>query len=741
MLSEINWIRDSSYRTGTDNEPLEFYLNALSESSKLDLLLGYFSSSAIRVLSVGFAKFLANGGIVRMVINDVLSIEDKAALVLGNRKEIDPLLFNLNDIASIKASLDEYSKHFFECLAWLIAHDRIIFVIVRPKKLNGIAHYKSGVFTRQDERVYFKASSNFTANGLTQNLEELDIACSWHGSSEMSKIDSQTEYFELIFNKEAEFVDYISPEDVREAISNEFGGHDLNDLIDEEHTLLKKKEHAYKSKKLQMILNKVNDQLDVYQYAPKFPFPAGPRQYQKDAYLNWVKNGYTGIFAMATGTGKTLTALNCVLEQYKITNEYNVIILVPTKVLVQQWEKEVRAFNFSNIIKVSSINPNWQSELNSIRVKSKFGGNSSVCVISTYASFTSPKFQEYLKTVPANTILIADEAHNLGSPKVLRILDDIKIQNRIGLSATPKRAYDNEGSRIMESFFKDSEPYTYSFSMERAINENILTKYYYYPNVVELADDEMEEYSAITKQLVLAHKKAQTNETARKSYEMLLMKRKSIIHKSKNKLIAFEEIVKSLEKIENGLKYLLVYAPEGFYADSEDLGDDFQALDAENRIIDFYSSIIRRVSPQTTVTQYTSQSDNKEHVLKSFTDGKIDVLLSMKCLDEGVDIPRTEKAIFCSSTGNPRQFIQRRGRILRKHLDKRFSVVYDLVVVPRVSVGSQGFDLERNLVRKEMERVVHFAYLALNKYEAIESLRDVCEYYQLNLDTLHEELM
>jgi superfamily II DNA or RNA helicase len=739
MYSKTQWLKNSSYRTGTENEPLEFYLNALSQGNKLDLLLGYFSTSAIHILSSGFAKFLANGGVVRMVINDILSSEDKNAVQLGKNKEIDLNLFNIEDIKSIKDSLDKYSKHFFDCIAWLIANDRIQIIIVKPKNRNGIAHFKSGVFTSGDESIYFKASSNFTSNALTQNLEEVDIACSWQGQDEMVKINNQTTYFELIFNGNADFVDYVDPKDIRAAIATEFGGNDIDDLLISEQNLIKNKFKLYTLPKLKSILDQVNEDIGKFKYTPKFPFPAGPRSYQKEAYLNWVNNQHKGIFAMATGTGKTLTALNCVLEEYKLTGTYNVIILVPTKVLVEQWEKEVKAFNFSNVLKISSKNPGWQTELNALKVKSLFGGSSSICIISTYASFTSPKLQDYIQTAPMNTILIADEAHNLGSPSVLKVLDQIKIVKRIGLSATPKRIYDVEGSAVMEAFFNDSEPYTYNFSMERAINEDILTKYYYFPSIVELNELEMEEYSDITKQLVQAHRRSEVDPVAKKNYEMLLMKRKAIIHKSKNKLTVFESII---EKLGNeGLKYLLVYAPEGYYGDIEELTEEFQELNADNRIIDYYSNVIRRVSPKTTVTQYTSQSDNKEYVLQSFTNGKIDVLLSMKCLDEGVDIPRTEKAIFCSSTGNPRQFIQRRGRILRKHPDKRFSVVYDLVVVPKVAINSQGFELERNLVRKELERVVHFAFLALNKYEAMEALRDICGYYELNLETMHEELM
>jgi len=221
---------------------------------------------------------------------------------------------------------------------------------------------------------------------------------------------------------------------------------------------------------------------------------------------------------------------------------------------------------------------------------------------------------------------------------------------------------------------------------------------------------------------------------------MLLIKRKSIIHKAKNKFEVFKEIVSDIIKSESGLKYSLVYAPEGYHSDTDFIEEEFPELNNDSRIIDLYSNIIRIISPNTHIAQYTSESEDKENLLFNFEKGRIDVLISMKCLDEGVDIPRTEKAIFCSSTGNPRQFIQRRGRILRKHPEKKFAKIYDLVVIPMIDYGSPTFDSERRLVKKELERVVHFAYMAMNKYEAIESLKNICEYYNLNLDTIHLEL-
>jgi superfamily II DNA or RNA helicase len=322
-------------------------------------------------------------------------------------------------------------------------------------------------------------------------------------------------------------------------------------------------------------------------------------------------------------------------------------------------------------------------------------------------------------------------------PSRAQCLAQLKIKKRIGLSATPKRAYDPEGTKEIEIFFNDEEPYTYNFSMERAIDEKILCSYYYFPIPVDLQEEEMKEYHEISLKLAKLIQKVDQDENAKNKYEMLLMQRKRIIHKAKNKLRTFGEIITKMMKSDTGLRYLLVYAPEGYPSDDNLIEEEFPDLIGDERIIDLYSNIIRNFSPNSHIAQYTSGSEDRGNLLKSFEDGKIDVLLSMKCLDEGVDIPRTEQAIFCSSTGNPRQFIQRRGRILRKHPEKKFAKVYDLVVIPTISHRSPSFDLERKLVEKELERVVHFAYMAINKYEAIEGLKKICDYYNLNLDTIH----
>ena len=694
-------------------------------------------------MSLGFAKFLLQGGRCRFIINHILSEQDKAAILRGEQTPESALGFSINSYKQLKESLDTEGVHFFNCLAWLIASKRVEIVAVRPKDGVGMAHQKTGIFSDGQNEVMFDGSCNFTAMALLGNIEKLSIRFSWDNwQRDLIAIEEQKVYFNKVFNKKDPFLSYLDTKNLETAIKTDFGNKDIDELLIDEITLLAKRQEKLKSNpKFKKRLEDLEKELQILRVTPHFPNGGVARQYQKDAYTKWLDNNCKGIFAMATGTGKTITALNCVLEEYKKTQQYHVVIVVPTNVLVTQWEKEAKKFNMKDIIKVSSKFMGWQRELDRIQTSFTHGLEQSFIIIITYASFSKKKFQDYFEELPQSTILIADEAHNMASPSIAKLLPYVRLEKRVGLSATPKRIYDPEGSAVMEVFFHSEEPYTYSFTMERAIREEILCEYYYYPKLVSLQENEMQKYSEITTQLVKYYSRAKKDKVAQKRVEALLMQRKRIIHKAIGKVGAFTEILKSIEQRKGKVEYTLIYAPEGNFEDEYWDDSKIEDIDEEMSIIDYYATIVRKELPNTTVSQYKSESVDKDLVLKNFESGKIDVLLSMKCLDEGVDIPRTEQAIFCSSTGNSRQFIQRRGRILRQHKpEKQFAYIYDLVVIPELSAKDEAFDIEQSLVKKELERVVHFAYMAINKYEAIKVFENVCAHYNLNLDTINIEL-
>ena len=741
MLKDCDWSIDRDYKSGTENEPLQFYLEGLANSSEFQLLLGYFSSAAINLLSIGFASFISRGGKMKMVINHLLSEKDKEAIIKAENINKTNKVFDLTDIVSLGKILDDYDKHFFECLAYLIAEKRIEIKVIKPKYGKGIAHYKSGVFSDGENYVGYKASCNFTLFGLSENLEELEAFLSWENGRSNKLIKKQLKVIDKYFSEEDDDVEYLSADEIEVAIRNKFGKKDIDELVVQEEELLKKKMSLISNMKLKKTILKLHGDIDEIGRSPRFPHKEGAREYQVEAYQSWVQNDYKGIFAMATGTGKTITSMNCVLSEF-INNPdkiYHVLILVPTITLVEQWEKEVKSFNFQEVFKISS-KVNWQNEVTTLISTSK-RIPISFAIISTYASFVKDKFQTLIKNLPDDTIFIADEGHNLASPTVASKLKDFKLQKRIGLSATPKRIYDPEGTAEMEIFFADREPYTYSFSMERAINEGVLCEYYYFPHIIKLTEDEMKEYVDISNQLSKLYRFGKGNPEKESIIERLLLKRKRIIHKAANKLETAIQILKQQFVEKGNLKYTFVYVPEG---ETFEIREEEDELIEENvRLINQYTREIAKIDEKILVNQFISGMKDRDDILKQFQNGEIDVIASMKCLDEGVDIPRAETAIFCSSTGNPRQFIQRRGRILRKHPAKNHAVIHDLVVMPDYEnqvEGSETFDLEKRMVKTELERVMYFASLSKNPYFTEDVFKDVCTYYNLNIYTIQNEL-
>jgi superfamily II DNA or RNA helicase len=722
MLNEYNF--KSVYSTGEKSaEPVDFFNNALSRSIRFDLGLGFFSTASINVLSLGFARFIANGGRMRMYINQFLTEEDYATIV-AKPSAIENSI--LEDFHAMLKILSERDAHFFNCISFLIQTKRIDIRIVIPKS-GGIAHQKFGIFAdTANNKMSFIGSLNLTASALmSKNLESIECQKSWAGGQGI--IEEYEHLFESFFEGNKEQVTVLTANQLCKEIINSFPSVDEKQLIESEEELLK----HWRQKTENSSTDSSSFALNQSDPAPRFPYPTGAFPYQIDAYKNWKANGETGIFAMATGTGKTITSLNCVLEEYKLSGKYKLVILVPSNDLVNQWVDEVGKFNYQNIYIVNGQN-DWRKQLTELKNEAAWGIERNYVIISTYASFVDEGFQSLLKKLNDDSmVLIADEAHNVGSPTVRKAFQVLPIRRRIALSATPNRNYDEEGTRAIEELFHDEPPYCYSFTMERAIEEGRLMHYLYYPRIAYLDESEMQKYQHYTKRL-LAHfdpvtKKLQNTQEVKD----LLMARKRIIHKAKDKYRVFMNIVG--EVVEQGkAKYCFVYTPEGV-----DYSDD----DSRKIILKMKDLVYERY-PDIRTNTFLGGDAGKKDKLRAFAEGKIDMLFAMKCLDEGVDVPRAEVGIFTSSTGNPRQFIQRRGRLLRRHKDKNYAYIYDTIVVPDYKhfLDKSAYEMERSLVRNELVRVAYFASLSDNYFEAREGLSDILSYYNLEIGSLIAEL-
>ena len=650
LKTDITWPNHRRYKSRTEWEPIGFFSDCLCNATRFDLMLGFFSSSAISILANGFATFLYNGGKMRLIINDILTENDKNAIAKGVNPNADLPYFDLSDIENIYETLSERDKHFFDCISWLIRNNRIEIKIISPKNGLGISHTKSGVFYDGINIVGFDGSCNFSKTALIDNIESLTVSCDWDGKVEIAKINAIQKELEEIVQEKDDTVSYISVENIKTQLTNIAGNKSLTNLLESEYNILQKQSQYITSTSIHKALEKAKDRLEAIiekvkntnnceststPSTPCFPYPSGPREYQIAAFENWKSNKQKGLFAMATGTGKTITSLNCLLEIYKKSGCYQALILVPTITLVEQWEKECAKFNFTNVIKVCSKYSGWQTSLANIRMLelSNPDNKQSYIIISTYASFIRPdNFIELNQLPKKRLLLVADEAHNMGGGRIVKRLNDIKYLRRIGLSATPERQFDEDGNIRLMDFFGCDNSYTFEYSMEEAIRKGALCKYYYYPHLVKLTDDEMAEY------IELSHRIAKIinreDDDSKEILKRLLLKRKQIIHKARNKKDIFQNILKEHLDKTGTLKYTLVYVPEGNRPDdyTADIFDSYDMIkDDEDTIhlINEYTSIVRNLDPHIVVRQFTSESSDRDAMLKDFANGSIDVLTSM----------------------------------------------------------------------------------------------------------------
>lgn len=465
-----------TYKYSSDSEhiPLEFYLKVFPVAKRIDLLLGYFSTNAFKVLAAGFAQFIYNGGSIRIVTNHILSETDKENLIgSGEIDENDLVLKIFEDVDTLRKTINEYGQHFFDCLKYLKAQGRLEIV---PVKFQGVdlAHCKKMILFDGEDFLSTDGSINFTLSALTKNSESFEVNAPWEGPIFEKRIAAEIDNFEKIISQKHPDYKYLDKNEVEGIIDKVGKSKEEKELIDDSVKLdFSKMGITVKD------LLKANRYAFEHKYAvehdlPRFPYESGPREYQEQAYQNWKENNRNGLLAMATGTGKTLTALNCILSEYKINGFYKVIIVVPTKALVKQWEEEVRAFHFDQIISTHS-DKDWKSSLQRYTTRSILNQSKSIILITTYSTFNRGDIQSFISSVKGieSFTYVADEAHNIGSPKTLKHLPH-KIQNRIGLSATPDRIYDEIGSTKLYEFFNSQPPkYTFRFTMKEAIEGGV----------------------------------------------------------------------------------------------------------------------------------------------------------------------------------------------------------------------------------------------------------------------------
>lgn len=678
--------------TTTREDPIEVLFDPLLKRAvRYDVAVGYFSSSWIRDAASGIAALAANGGVSRWVISPSLSREDWELLSSVDSSEARQEIVETAaryEYAALQRALAEDTR---VALAWLIRDRVISFRIAVPKNaLSGIFHAKMGVFADVDgNQVAFSGSYNLTGAAGT-NWESIDVYASWH-PGEDRRVQAKAAEFERIWRAGDTNLDIFEPTDRLVAKFVEITQHTPRPY-----------------------------QLARPAAAPRRPAPAIPdyylnevgklRAHQERGIENWFKQNGRGVFQMATGAGKTVTALATVLKlaQYceRSKKKLVVIVAVPYKHLAQQWWDEARAFGFDPLICYENFE-SWASQFQQRLRDLSLGASDHELFITVNATFTGERFQSLLQDIDVTFLFIADEMHNMGGEKIRTVLPP-HAQFRLGLSATPERHNDDVGTRAIQDYFG---PVAVEYGLDEAIADGTLTPYLYHPIPVEFTADEMDRYREISSKIARLFVQG-GGDTAEPStaLKMALLERARMIGDAENKISA----LKSLLSERRDSQYNLVYCGDA-------ITDGERSID---RVVAMLGSELGLK-----VNKFTNEesSEQRRAILDDFSEGRLQAIAAIRCLDEGVDIPRTETAYILASTANPRQYIQRRGRVLRRAPGKRYAAIYDFIVVPPDGsmFDDTAFNIERRLVRKELERVNEFASSSQNAGEALRALAQI----------------
>jgi len=438
------------------------------------------------------------------------------------------------------------------------------------------------------------------------------------------------------------------------------------------------------------------------------------RQYQRVAVANWFANQGRGTLKMATGSGKTITALAIATELYNKINLQVLLVICPYCHLVNQWARESEKFGLKPMLAFDSAR-SWQNKLAAGLYEVRSGERAFLTIITTNATLMGDSLRSQLRYFPEKTLIIGDEVHNLGAPRLGQSLPR-NIGLRLALSATPERHFDEQGTEaILDYFGPVLQP---ELTLADAIRQKALVHYLYYPILVELTESETRKYSRLTQKIGWAlwgDEKVEEND----ALTTLLMQRARLIGAAANKLVALRELM--IHRLDTA--HTLFYCGDGAIEGGARRNNNRQLTETAKLL---GSELGYRVNTYTAATPLAE----RERLRQQFESGELQGLVAIRCLDEGVDIPAIRNAVILASSSNPRQFIQRRGRILRPHPGKERATLFDMIVLPP-DLGRETLEVERNLLRKELKRFLEFADLADNAGEARVKLLQIQRRYGL----------
>lgn len=633
-----------TYNKIDDNIANEFYLPSMANSICYDRMSGYFGSTIFIIAWSALKKFVLNKGHMRIICSPVLSDEDINAINSGEKARTDKSLKEslIRELQNIWEREDLRKP--FQVLSALIAQDIIEIKIAYGQILPNfkqLFHDKVGIFYDGKNAVSFRGSVNETFKGLSNsgNIESISVFTTWNNESDALRVEHDKVLFDRLWINSAPGVTVIPlPSDVKTEISKYRTNKNWEDLIDE-------------------ISVKINR---ICEWTADPNGARTPREHQANALCNWVDNHHRGILEHATGSGKTYTCL-CAIRR-SIQEGKTILILVPSVDLLKQWSDEVES-TFKDlhplIMLCGESHQSWRKDNN---LKFMTGHCSDKPKI-TIATMDTAVMGDFLSNISQgeHLFVVADEVHRIGSPNRRKFFN-IDCGYRLGVSATPKRYGDAEGTNAILNYFGGIIQPVYS--LQDAIHDEVLTPYFYCPKIVSLTPEEQSDWNEISKKIRERYAQLKSSNDASvesdQKLTFLCLERSRIIKKAHNKVYLALDILKQEYKL--GQKWII------YCEDKSQL----------NEIV----SLLLHELPDADIREYYSDMPgSREETLKAFSRFG-GIIVSIKCLDEGVDLPSATHAIILASSRNPREFIQRRGRILRKYPGKYFSWLFDAIVVP-----------------------------------------------------------
>ena len=694
----------------------DFFNKILPHCNSYRRFGGIFSGQKFVQCAEGLQDFIKeNDGKMQLAIIPVFDEKDKEAISESSRDKVITEKWKL-ELSEIK---DTLKQNHVKALAWMIATDRLIIKLILPQDKDGNPLTKEqlnnedflnevGIFTnKHGEALSFHGQIDTKKN--ESDVIRITTSRPWI-QKEKKQRDKDFEKFENFWNNEICKIGAITCK--------------IKPLTDE--LLEYFKQTAPESAPISL---------------KKLP---SLYEFQNDAIEKWHDNGNIGIFEMATGTGKTFTAIGCIKKLQNLNKKLLVVIAAPYTNLVDQWEDVLKKWFLPSI----KLEAGWTGDLRrEIRAINRTNEDQLTIFVCSHAKFASNEFLKNIEKCKIPTMLIVDEAHHVGAGNSIVDDDGIhategarkglseKYDFRLALSATIERNFDPEGTNYLRTYFTGTrnESTVATFDLRRAINEcsncrkikdkcncgdfkGYLCGYNYYPHFIELTADEFDKYKAYTYR---AMPYINSKDPVKKSIgQNIIIQRSEVIRDAEQKMPMFIDIMKSFSKI----KHLLVFCSHNQYKDIEN-------------ILNNSSETLGYSRPVFTTITYNKPKDKRKRkkILRDFANEDFDMILSNRVLDEGMDVPQAKSCIVLASTGNPAQFIQRRGRVLRQfddtYLDgsrKTHADIYDILVKPNL----EGLDdpethkLEIGMIRSQLKRITEMAELAINRPKCIEKIKE-----------------